>query len=363
MEEDWSNDESDSSYTNTVDSVPENAIDNMDNIAFGRAYTLYEESLDADDYMNETDKYWRALHICFMQEYFDLNDEGKPPRLYNGYYAVPEERVHEAMYACFGNDYAWGTSSLECGGSESGHIAFAIGNSDVSLERLDTTVSDDGKTVTVEYVFNEYEDYGGDGNLEAARFTIDYVPNEHVQIDSEKPLYYKIDDIDFELSPVDVSGYANSSDSTASSKNTNDSADPSGTNETNDAFEAIQDKFYNIDYYEEEGLLTRVVSDTGIYYYYYQGELVKVNVPPFGRKNADGVDRIYYYDNGEVFFIETNMEGYVINNLYYINGKLVRVVHSEFDGTKTTTDIDDSPSSDYSSDYNDAKYYYEHRPG
>lgn len=61
------------------------------------------------------------------------------------------------MYACFGNDYAWGTSSLEYGGSESGHIAFAIGNSDVSLERLDTTVSDDGKTVTVEYVFNEYK--------------------------------------------------------------------------------------------------------------------------------------------------------------------------------------------------------------
>ena len=176
------------------------------------------------------------------------------------------------MYACFGNDYAWRTSSLEYGGSESGHIAFAIGNSDVSLERLDTTVSDDGKTATLEYVFIEYEDYGGDGILEAARFTIDYVPNEHVQIDSEEPLYYKIDNIDFELLPDNVHGFSNSSDSAVSSINTNDSADPSGTDETIDTFEAIQDRFYNIVYYEEEGLLTRVVSDTGIYYYYYQGE-------------------------------------------------------------------------------------------
>lgn len=146
--------------------------------------------------------------------------------------------------------------------------------------------------------------------MEAARFTIDYVPNEHVQIDSEKPLYYKIDNIDFELLPDNVHGFSNSSDSAVSSINTNDSADPSGTDETIDTFEAIQDRFYNIVYYEEEGLLTRVVSDTGIYYYYYQGELVKVNVPPFERKNADGVDRTYYYDNGEVFFIETDMEGY-----------------------------------------------------
>ena len=43
-------------------------------------------------------------------------------------------------------------------------------------------------------------DYDGDGNLEAARFTVEYVPNEYVQVDSEKPLYYMIDDIDFELS-------------------------------------------------------------------------------------------------------------------------------------------------------------------
>ena len=181
-------------------SIPDGAIEDMDNIAFGRAYVLYEQSLDPSGAFYGDDACWRALHVCFSQEYADLFNAGEAPALRDGYYGVPEERVHEAMFASFGNDDAWGVSSSEYVGSAVGDLCFVVGNGDVSLERLETTVSDDRKTATVEYALKEFEDYDGDGNLEAARFTVEYVPNEYVQVDSEKPLYYMIDDIDFELS-------------------------------------------------------------------------------------------------------------------------------------------------------------------
>lgn len=107
--------------------------------------------------------------------------------------------------------------------------------------------------------------------------------------------------------------------------------------------------------------LEAYTSETGVIYYYRQGELVKVYVPS---EVAGDFNYFYYYDNGDAFFVyrEQIYEGQLTSyRLYFVDGRPIRVITG---GNNYPNDaiIDDAPSGKFEAIYNGAMRYYENQP-